>query len=65
MRKAERSGLVAVMRRTGELARDYAQRNGVPRCYDDAEALIGDPDVDAVDIATPLSSRKQYTLRSA
>jgi predicted dehydrogenase len=63
--KANHSSLVAVMRRTGELARDYAQRHGVPRWYDSAEALIHDPDVDAVYIATPPSSHKEYTLLSA
>ncbi len=63
--KANHSTLVAVMRRTGELARDYAQRHGVPRWYDSAEALIHDPDVDAVYIATPPSSHKEYTLLSA
>jgi predicted dehydrogenase len=63
--KADNSELVAVMRRNGELARDYARRHGVPRWYDDAAALIGDPDVDAVYIATPPSSHKDYTLLSA
>ncbi len=51
--KAQGSELVAVMRRDGALAQDYAQRHGVPRWYDDAAALIADPDVDAVYIATP------------
>jgi predicted dehydrogenase len=63
--KAENSELVAVMRRNGELARDYARRHGVPRWYDDAAALIGDPDVDAVYIATPPAYHKDYTLMSA
>jgi predicted dehydrogenase len=63
--KAHHSSLVAVMRRTGELARDYAQRQGVPRWYNNAEALIHDPEVDAVYIATPPSSHKQYALMSA
>ncbi|MEN9813486.1 MAG: Glucose--fructose oxidoreductase precursor, partial [Verrucomicrobiota bacterium] len=47
------SRLVAVMRRNGALAADYARRHGVPRWYDQAEALIADPEVDAVYIATP------------
>ncbi len=34
--KASHSELVAVMRRTGARARDYAQRHGVPRWYDTA-----------------------------
>src|SRR6266487_1239633 len=63
--KAHHSSLVAVMRRTGELARDYAQRHGVPRWYDNAEALINDSEVDAVYISTPPSSHKEYTLMSA
>src|SRR5690349_1300492 len=63
--KASNSALVAVMRRTGALARDYAQRHGVPRWYDDADALIADTEVDAVYIATPPYSHKEYTLRAA
>lgn len=63
--KAQNSSLVAVMRRNGDLARDYAQRHGVPNWYDTAEALIHDPDVDAVYIATPPASHKQYTLLCA
>ncbi len=51
--KASGSELVAVMRRNGALARDYASRHGVARWYDDAEQLIADPEVDAVYIATP------------
>ena len=53
------------MRRDGMLAKDYAERHGVPRWYDDASKLIDDPEVDAVYIATPPSSHKQYTLMAA
>lgn len=63
--KAERSELVAVMRRNGALAADYAKRHGVPKWYDDAEQLIHDPDVDAVYIATPPHAHKDYTLKVA
>ena len=63
--QASHSELVAVMRRTGALARDYAQRHGVPRWYDKADDLINDPEVDAVYIATPPASHKEYTLLSA
>ncbi len=51
--KAQGSQLVAVMRRNGALAADYARRHGVPRWYDSAGKLIHDPDVDAVYVATP------------
>jgi predicted dehydrogenase len=60
--KVPDSSLVAVMRRDGDKARDYAQRHGVPRWYDDAAALIADPTVDAVYIATPPSSHRDYAL---
>lgn len=63
--KASHSSLVAVMRRRGELARDYAERHGVPRWYDNAASLINDTEVDAVYIATPPSSHKEYTLMCA
>src|SRR4029078_10487220 len=63
--KANHSALVAVMRRDGRLARDYAERHEVSRWYDDAAKLIHDPEVDAVYVATPPSSHKQYTLMSA
>lgn len=60
--RIEGSSLVAVMRRDGDKARDYAQRHGVPRWYDDAAALIADQDVDAVYVATPPSTHKSYAL---
>ena len=63
--KAQNSTLVAVMRRNGALAEDYAQRHGIPRWYDKADALINDPEVDAVYIATPPHVHKEYTLRCA
>lgn len=59
------SQLVAVMRRTAAKARDFAERHGVPRWYDDADALINDPEVDAVYISTPPDTHKEYTLRVA
>lgn len=63
--KVKNSELVAVMRRTGVLAKDYAERHGVPKWYDDADALIHDPDINAVYIATPPGSHKEYTIKAA
>ncbi len=59
------SKLVAVMRRNGNLARDYAHRHNVPKWYDNADDLINDTEIDAVYIATPPSSHKLYTLKAA
>ncbi len=63
--QAKGSRLVAVMRRNGKLAEDYARRHGVPKWYDNADSLIHDPEVDAVYIATPPSSHKNYALAVA
>lgn len=62
---AEGSALVAVMRRDAAKARDYAARHGVARAYDNAAALIEDPEVDAVYIATPPSSHCRLALEVA
>jgi predicted dehydrogenase len=62
---AEGSALVAVMRRDGDKARDYARRHGVARAYDRADDLINDAEVDAVYIATPPSSHAQLAFRVA
>jgi 1,5-anhydro-D-fructose reductase (1,5-anhydro-D-mannitol-forming) len=59
----EGSELVAVMRRNGELAADYARRHNVPRWYDDADTLINDPNVNAVYVATPPGSHLEYALK--
>jgi predicted dehydrogenase len=61
----EGSKLVAVMRRNGEKAQDFAQRHGVPKWYADADALINDPDINAIYIATPPDTHAYYALKAA
>ncbi len=61
--KANNSSLVAVMRRNANKAKDYALRHGVQNWYSDADALINDPDVDAVYVATPPDSHAFYTKK--
>lgn len=63
--KTKDSKLIAVMRRDGEKARDYASRHGVPKWYKDAADIINDPEVNAIYIATPPGSHMQYTLMAA
>jgi 1,5-anhydro-D-fructose reductase (1,5-anhydro-D-mannitol-forming) len=63
--KAEGAALVAVMSRDRAKAEDYARRHGVPRVHADADALIQDPEVDAVYIATPPSSHCELALKVA
>jgi predicted dehydrogenase len=63
--KARDSQLVAVMRRNGALAADYARRHNVPRWHDDADLIINASDIDAIYIATLTDSHHEYTLRCA
>lgn len=60
--KVKNSSLIAVMRRNGDKAKDYAQRHQVPKWYDDASKLIHDDDINAIYIATPPSTHEEYTL---
>jgi len=65
MNKIKHSKLVAVMRRNGAKAKDYAERHNVDKWYDDADKLIHDPDVNVIYIATPPGSHEEYTLKAA
>lgn len=58
------SSLVAVMRRDGDKAKDYAYRHQVPRWYNTADALINDPDINAIYIATPPHVHENYALKA-
>ncbi len=63
--QAHGSSLVAVMRRDAKLAEDFARRHQVPRWYDQADALIADPQVDAVYVATSPDMHLEYARRIA
>lgn len=65
MQLIENSELVAVMRRNGAKAKDYAERHGVSKWYENADALINDPDVNAIYIATPPNAHAELTLKAA
>lgn len=62
--KVPNSTLVAVMRRDAVKAADYAQRHHVGTWYDDADALINDPAVNAIYVATPPGSHAEYAIRA-
>lgn len=57
--------LCAVMRRNAALAEDYAVRHGIDVFYSNADDLINDDTIDAVYIATPPDSHKEYGLKVA
>jgi 1,5-anhydro-D-fructose reductase (1,5-anhydro-D-mannitol-forming) len=63
--KARGSALSVVMRRDGARAADFAKRHNVAKFTTDAEAVICDPEVDAVYIATPPGEHLEYALAVA
>ena len=60
--EVEGSQVVAVMSRSENKARSYAERHHVRKWYTDASELIEDPDVNAVYIATPPSCHATFAI---
>ena len=65
MQLVPNSRLVAVMRRDAAKAKDYAERHGVKKWYNNASELIQDPEVNAIYIATPPNVHLEYTKMAA
>ena len=63
--KARNSTLHAVTNRTRAKAEDYAARHGVAKVYDSIDEMLTDPQIDAIYIATPPGSHKEYALKCA
>jgi xylose dehydrogenase (NAD/NADP) len=64
---AERSPSIevaAIGSRDGERARAVASDRGIPKAYESYDALLADPDVDAVYICLPNSLHHRWTVRS-
>lgn len=62
--KSKNSELLAVMRRNGDKAKDFALRHKVPYWYDKVEELLQDSRINAVYIATPPSTHLELTLKA-
>lgn len=60
--EVEGSQVVAVMSRSEQKARSYAERHHIRKWYTDAQELIDDPDVNAIYIATPPSSHATFAI---
>jgi predicted dehydrogenase len=54
--------LVAVGSRTAQTANQFGKQFGVPNCHASYEALVNDPDVDVVYVATPHAFHKDNML---
>jgi predicted dehydrogenase len=65
MRACELSEVVAIASRDPRTAEQAAARLGIPRAHGSYEALLEDPDVEAVYIPLPNHLHKEWTLRAA
>lgn len=54
--------VLAITDRNPEGARAKAEKYDIPRVYDTLDALLADPEIEAVSIATPVSTHKELTI---
>jgi len=65
IRAAERARLVAVASRSQRSADAYTAEWGIPRAFGSYEALLDDPEIDAVYIGLPNSLHAEWTVKAA
>jgi predicted dehydrogenase len=65
MRRAEKCEVVAIASRDPALGRSVAERLEIPVVHDSYEALLADPDVDAVYIPLPNHLHAEWTIAAA
>jgi xylose dehydrogenase (NAD/NADP) len=63
-RESDAVEVVAVGSRDGERARAFAERHGIPRAHGSYEALLEDPDVEAVYVPLPNALHHPWTLKA-
>ncbi len=65
MAESARPGrFVAVASRSAERASAFAEKHGIERSHGDYQALLDDPDVDAVYIALPVAQHSEWTVNT-
>lgn len=56
--------VVGIASRTGDKAREYADKHGIPQAFGSYEALLASPDIDAVYICLPNALHLEWILKS-
>ena len=57
--------LLAAYGRSEEKARAFADRFGVPKVYTSFDDMLGDPEVDVVNILTPNGLHRDFAVKAA
>ncbi|SDY84913.1 Predicted dehydrogenase [Amycolatopsis xylanica] len=65
IRESEHGTLAAVAARSADRAAEFAARHEIPRSYGGYEALLADPDVDAVYVSTPHPMHAEWAIKAA
>ncbi len=65
LRASRNAELVAVASRDAARAREFAEQTSIPRHYGSYEALLDDPEIEAVYVPLPNSMHKEWTIRAA
>lgn len=64
VRSAKRGRLAAVGSRTAEAANSFASRYEIPRAHGSYDALLADPEVDAIYLTLPNSMHHAWTIKA-
>lgn len=64
IQRSRNGHLLAVASRETGRARTFAEAHGIPRAYPSYEALLADPDIDAVYVPLPNSLHREWTIRA-
>ncbi len=62
---SERSELIAVASRDGSKAQEYAENHDIPKAHASYEALLADPEIDAIYISLPNLLHREWTVKAA
>lgn len=65
MHESSNAAPLAVGSRDLEKAKEFATKNNIPRAYGSYEAVINDPDVDAIYLPLPTAFRTEWAIKSA